>query len=243
MQRNALAAELEDDALQRGCRLRCDGPSDGRGPGEGNDVNVSIHRELHRAFAAPLDHDVQHSPRQAGFLCRLAEDRRLKGRQWTRSEHYGAAGQQRRNHFPHVGDEGEVVRRDGRDDAHCLVTPDRQPDRSTHEMLAQRDLVVLPFRQSCVEIGQLPDARQRHADLSEFGDRSGATGLCDDRLDEQLASRLEGICQPPDRTHPFLASEPWPGPLVEGVPGGGDRAAHLLDGGALDRRNDVSRGR
>jgi hypothetical protein len=243
VQRDALAAELEDDALEGRRRLGRDRPPDGRRPGERHRVDARVGGQDHRAVAPRLDDDVQHPRRQARLLRGLAKHRRLERRERARAEHDRASREEGRHGLPHVRDEREVVRRDRGDHPRGLEPPDRQADRGTHEVAGQRHLVVLPLRQPLVQVGQFPDARQGHPDLRCLGDAARTARLRDHRLHQDSAASLECLAEAADGCDALRRVKPGPRPVVEGAPGGRDRRPDLPGRGRLDRGHGLAGGR
>ena len=72
-------------------------------------------------------------------------------------------------------------------------------------------------------------ALEREAHLRDLRDQARAPGLGDDRLDEQVAPRLERVGHAAEHLGPLGGRHARPRAVVERAPRGGDRVVDLLE--------------
>src|ERR1700677_5102115 len=118
-----LAAQLQQDPLQRVTRCGHDFPADDRAAGEADHVDSRVGGEQLGGLNTWRCHDVDDAWRDVGVLVNHPSQREPgERRQRRRFEHEGIAGGQRVVHLHHVEAVREVPRRQNRHDTEWLMT-------------------------------------------------------------------------------------------------------------------------
>jgi ParB family chromosome partitioning protein len=188
--------------------------------GEGDLVDVGVGDEV-LADLAPGRDDVHHARGEAGVLEDLAEGLGRQRRLGRRLEHDGAPGDEGGSQLDHGLEQRDVPRDDGGDDA---VGHLAHLGRAHHAGPHLRELVGVG--QPDVLVGD--HAGGEH--LAHHGPGHRTAHLAGDQLGQALHVGGDGARDGGQDGAPLLGAHGGPGPVVEGLAGGGDGRVHVADG-------------
>ena len=224
--RGRLAAELEEQALQRRRALLHDPLPDGGRAGEGDQVDLGRERELLAEEGVGGGDDVDDPGRDVRRLGDQApQPGRVEGRIGSRLQHDRVPGGERLGELVDGDLEREVPRHDRADHAHGLPPdlPRRHLPDEAHEGVAEVGLPREPVDQLD---GEFERVRERRVELRAVRRHARAADLADQLLAERLALGFERRLE---LLETALAERAVRRPVrrVEGAACGGDGAVHV----------------
>ena len=155
-------------------------------------------------------------------------------------------GDQRRSDLLRHGREGEVVGREGGDDADRLLDDQaragHRDDAAALGARRQRAEVAEPHLggvEAAADLGVVVEAHHRGDDLVDLREEQRAAELLGDQLGELLLALGDRVGHPGQVVGPLGRGQPRPLPLVEGPAGRGDGVVDVGRGGGRDVPDDL----
>ena len=187
-----LAAELEEDPLQRRARRGHDRAADRGGAGEGDDVDVGVRRHLDADLVVGRGQNVDDAGREVGVLGDQLAQRERRPRRVRRAlEHDRAAGGERRAELRERQLDRVVVGDDGADDAGRFLLDPAVADHAERLAIAEILGELVGFQQ----VGVVADDVDRHLELRAAGARDGRAHLVHQDRPQVLDVVLQRLVQ------------------------------------------------